>query len=136
MLSTKGHSEECSVQPPPAICPVCGKEFSRQDAVTRHLRDEICKGPSAAQASTVSITAWQGTQFTYTHPLNGETGATHATYDANVGGVVRDYDDDYSSNDSVEHENVAGPSSVTLEDLPKSATKGKKAKAAGSKAKN
>ncbi|KAG9221535.1 hypothetical protein CCMSSC00406_0009358 [Pleurotus cornucopiae] len=137
MLSPQGHSDVCTVRLPHAICPDCGKEFAndRGDSVERHRKSGSCKGLPATQASTVGITAWQGTQFTYTHTMNGENGATHATYDANVGGVVGDHDDDYPSNDSVEYENVAGPSSVTLEDLPKPTNKGK-GKAARSKAKN
>ncbi|KAF7425956.1 hypothetical protein PC9H_008318 [Pleurotus ostreatus] len=129
MLFTDGHSRVCPVQPPPAVCPACRQEFSRNDAVTRHRRDGSCKGPPSAQASTVGIVAWQGTDFTCTYPLNGE----YASNDVNDGGVVGGYDD--SNNGSVAYENVAGPSSVTL-DLPKPANEGKKAKTARSKAKN
>ncbi|KAL4258935.1 hypothetical protein AB1N83_012730 [Pleurotus pulmonarius] len=138
LLSPDNHSDQCPVKTPVAICPSCGKGFSRSDAVTRHLRDGRCKGPSAAQASNEGIEAWQRTQFTYTYPLSGETGATHATHDANVGAVVGDYDCDGASNNTGEYENVAGPSSVTPENLPKPAKKGKKPKArtAQSKAKN
>ncbi|KAL4258939.1 hypothetical protein AB1N83_012737 [Pleurotus pulmonarius] len=126
MSSAKGHSKECPVQLPSAICPHCGNHFAndRGDSVDRHLREGRCKGPSAPQASNKGIAAWQGTQFTYTYPLNGETGATHAAYD----GIVGDYNNDDTSNNTGEYENGAGPSSVTPENLPKPAEKGKKAK--------
>lgn len=115
------HRQMCGLEGP-LRCPFCGLELvsRRHDSLKSHLKFSECKNNpnavAAAAAIAASHAASAGTELT---PANNDS--AQETQGENDSGAEEDVD---------AYRNVAGPSSVTLEDIPKPKKKATKRKAA------
>ncbi|KAG9221487.1 hypothetical protein CCMSSC00406_0009923 [Pleurotus cornucopiae] len=111
------HRQMCGLEGP-LRCPFCGLELMsrRHDSLKRHLKFSECKNNPNAAAAAAAIAASAGTELASTY-----NDAVQETQGENDSGAEEDVD---------EYQNVAGPSSVTLEDIPKPTKKATRKKAA------
>ncbi|KAF7425933.1 hypothetical protein PC9H_008295 [Pleurotus ostreatus] len=110
------HRQMCGLEGP-LLCPLCGLELvsRRNDSLKRHLKSNDCKNSPSAVAAASAAAASAGTELTSTyHDGENDAGA----------------EEDDGNDEHDEYQNVAGPSSVTLEDIPKPKKKATKKKAA------
>ncbi|KAF9491203.1 hypothetical protein BDN71DRAFT_94719 [Pleurotus eryngii] len=121
------HRQMCGMEGP-LRCPICGTELAsrRHDSLERHLKASRCKNTANAVAAASTVAASHagssGTELTSTY----NDGENDSGAEEDVDGCWDDGNDEHD-----EYQNVAGPSSLTLEDIPKpknKATKGKPAK--------
>ncbi|KAF9491206.1 hypothetical protein BDN71DRAFT_1510573 [Pleurotus eryngii] len=120
------HRQMCGMEGP-LRCPMCGTELlsRRHDSLARHLKASRCKDTAnaVAAASTVAASraASSGTELSSTY----NDGENDSGAEEDVDGCWDDGNDEHD-----EYRNVAGPSSVTLEDIPKPEKKATEGKAA------